>query len=267
MKISITTALFKSVNLILIVVISTGFFACKTTQKIPYYLEARKDTSGKGTVVIPELLIQKNDLLSIQVYSLSTVPEADAYYNLPTGASIGAAQAGYLVDLKGNIIHHRLGTLHVEGLTKDEVANEVTKRLKEPVELLKSPTVIVRLLNFKINILGQVGREGPITVPGDRMTILEAIAMAGGITDYGKRDSVRIYREKNGQREMGVIDISSDSVFHSPYFNLMQNDFIVIGQTKQRMKEQDQQKAFQKVTIGLTLVAAAATFISIFTKN
>jgi polysaccharide export outer membrane protein len=88
--------------------------------------------------------------------------------------------------------------------------------------------------------------------------------MAGGVTDYGKRDSIKIYREQNGIREMGLVDLSSDSVFHSPYYNLMQNDFIVVGRSKQQMKEQDQQKAFQKITMGLTLVGAAATFISLF---
>jgi polysaccharide biosynthesis/export protein len=256
----------KSIRLIVIVAMSVSFFSCKTQQKTPYYLEARKDTAGKNVVVIPELLIQKNDLLSVQIFSLSTEPKADAIYNMPTEGAAGT-QSGYWVDMKGNITHHRLGVIHAEGLTKDQFAEEIKKRLTQPVELLKSPTVIVRLLNFKVNILGQVGKEGPISVPGDRMTILEAIAMAGGISDYGKRDSVKIYREKNGLREMGIVDLSSDSVFHSPYFNLMQNDFIVIGQTKLRMKEQDQQRVFQKITMGLTLVAAAATLTSIFFRN
>lgn len=245
--------------------LSVCIFSCKTQQKIPYYLETRKDTAGKSAVIIPELLIQKNDLLSIQIYSLSTEPKADALYNMPeTGAT---NQSGYWVDLKGNILHHRLGTIHAEGLTKDQLAAEIKRKLTEPVELLKQPTVIVRLLNFKVNILGQVTKEGPISVPGDRMTILEAIAMAGGVTDYGKRDSVKIYREANGIREMGVIDLSTDSLFYSPYFNLVQNDFIVVGQTRQRTKEQDQQRVYQKITIGLTLVAAAATLTSIFFRG
>jgi polysaccharide biosynthesis/export protein len=253
----------KFLQILVILTVSVSIFSCKTQQKIPYYLEGRKDTSGKTQVIIPELRIQKNDQLSIQIYSLSTEPKADALYNMPESAT--GSTGGYWVDLKGNILHHRLGTIHAEGLTKDELAAEVKKRLTEPVELLRSPTVIVRLLNFKINILGQVGREGPITVPGgERMTILEAIAIAGGVTDYGKRDSVKIYREQNGIREMGMVDLSSDSVFHSPYYNLMQNDFIVVGQTNRRIKEQDQQRMFQKITMGLTLVGAAATFISLF---
>jgi polysaccharide export outer membrane protein len=253
----------KLLQMLAILALSASILSCKTQQKIPYYLESRKDTSGKVTVNIPPLRIQKNDQLSIQIFSLSTEPKADALYNMPETITEGTA--GYWVDLKGNILHHRLGTIQAEGLTKEELADEIKKRLTEPVELLRSPTVIVRLLNFKVNILGQVGKEGPITIPGgERMTILEAIAMAGGVTDYGKRDSIKIFREQNGIREMGTVDLSSDSVFHSPYYNLMQNDFIIVGQTKQRLKEQDQQKTFQKVTMGLALVGAAATFISLF---
>jgi polysaccharide export outer membrane protein len=252
----------KFIRLFILLGLPVYFISCKTQQKIPYYLENIKDTTGKGVVKIPELLIQKNDLLSIIIYSLSTEAKADAIYNLPESAA--GTQSGYPVDLQGNIVHHRLGTIHAEGLTRNQLADEIKKRLTEPVELLSSPTVIVRLLNFKVNMLGQVAREGPITVPGERMTILEAIAMAGGISNYGKRDSVRIYREINGARETGIIDLSSNNVFESPYYNLMQNDVIIVGQTKQYMKEQDQQRAFQKVTIGLTLVAAAATLTSIF---
>jgi polysaccharide biosynthesis/export protein len=252
----------KFIRLFILLGLPVYFISCKTQQKISYYLENIKDTVGKGVVKIPELLIQKNDLLAVQIYSLSTEPKADALYNLPEAATGG--QAGYQVDLQGNIIHHRLGAIHAEGLTRNQLAEEIKKRLTEPVELLKTPTIIVKLLNFKVNMLGQVGREGPVSVTGDRMTILEAIAMAGGITDYGKRDSVKVYRENNGQREAGVIDLSSNNIFDSPYFNLMQNDVVIVGQTKQHMKEQDQQRAFQKVTMGLTLVAAAATLTSIF---
>ena len=101
---------------------------------------------------IPELKIQKNDQLSIQVFSISNSPEqSDVPYNQPT---IGGQSApGYFVDLNGNIEHHRLGVIHAEGLTKQELAAEVKKRLAEPVELLRDPTVIVRFLNWgKINL-------------------------------------------------------------------------------------------------------------------
>lgn len=245
------------------------FFSCKPQQVIPYYLDSVTDSSGKGEVKIPDLKIQKGDLLSIQIYSLSTKPEIDQLYNLPAAPTAGVAQnpAGYLVDNDGNIEHHRLGTFKAAGLSKNELAAEIKKRLTQPVELLSNPTVSIRYLNFHVTVLGEVGKEGPVTVPGERLTILEAVGLAGGITNYGKKDNVKILREVNGQRETGVVNLSAKDLFESPYYNLMQNDVVIVEPTKQRMKEADQQRAFQKISIGLSLVAAAATLTSIFVRS
>ncbi|MBK8952101.1 MAG: hypothetical protein IPM85_07150 [Chitinophagaceae bacterium] len=99
--------------------------------------------------------------------------------------------------------------------------------------------------------MGEVARAGQIIVPGERLTILEAITLAGGVTEYGKKNSIKIIRETNGQRETGYIDLTSKNVFDSPYYNLAQNDVILVSPTKQRIKEVDQQKVFQKISFGL----------------
>src|SRR4029078_476496 len=112
-------------------------------------------------------------------------------YNLPASGGI----TGYLVDVNGNIEVPRLGTFHAEGLTKQELAVQIKKRLTEPVELLKDPTVIIRFSGFRIIVMGEVGHEGPISVPVEKLTILEAMGMAGGITPYGKKETVRVIRE------------------------------------------------------------------------
>lgn len=263
----------KFIRILLLLSLPFYFFSCKTQQKIPYYLENVSDTTGKGMVVFPELKIQKGDLLSIQVFSLSTDPRIDPLYNLPTlpGATTGISQnagtTGYLVDNNGNIEHHRLGVFHAEGMSKLELAAEVKKRLTQPVELLSNPTVIIRYLNFRVTVLGEVGKEGSVTIPGERLTIFEALGLAGGISEYGKKDKVKIYREADGKREIGVLNLSSDSLFLSPYFNLMQNDVVMVEPTKQRMKEADQQRAFQKISMGLTLVAAAATLATLISNS
>jgi polysaccharide export outer membrane protein len=209
-------------GILLLFVLPLYFLSCKPVQQLPYYLDKVNDSTGKGLVTSQELKIQKNDLLSIAIASLSTKPDiSDAIYNQPAA---GGSTVGYLVDGEGNIEHHRLGLIKAEGLTKLQLANEIKKRLTVPVELLKDPTVIIRFLNFKVTILGQVGKEGPVTVPGERLTILEAIGLAGGITDYGKKDHVKVVREINGQRETGIVDLSSKDIFDSPYYHLMQND-------------------------------------------
>ena len=250
----------------LFLVIPFYFFSCKPVQQLPYYLDKVNDSTGKGEVKIPELRIQKNDLVSIQIASLSTKPDiSDAIYNQVSTA--GSGSAGYLVDAQGNIEHHRLGVIHAEGLTKQELAAEIKKRLTVPVELLKDPTVIIRFMNFKVTVLGQVGQQGPVTVPGERLTVLEAIGLAGGITDYGKKDKVKVVREINGQRETGIIDLSSKDIFDSPYYNLVQNDLLIVGETNEKMKDAQQAKIMQRITFAFTVVTVAATLTNIFIRN
>ena len=253
-------------RLFLVIVLPLYLISCKPVQQLPYYLEKVNDSTGKGEVKVPELRIQKNDLLSIQISSLSTKPElSDAIYNQVSAA--GSTSAGYLVDAQGNIEHHRLGVIHAEGLTKQELAAEIKKRLTVPVELLKDPTVIIRFMNFKVTVLGQVGQQGPVTVPGERLTVLEAIGLAGGITDYGKKDKVKVVREINGQRETGIIDLSSKDIFDSPYYNLVQNDLLIVGETNEKMKDAQQAKIMQRISFAFTIVTVAATLTNIFIRN
>lgn len=254
----------KILRLLLLFAFPVYLISCGTQKKIPpYYLQKATDTTIKGEVVIPELRIQKNDLLSIQVYSISTKPEqSDILYNLP--ASSGQGGTGFLVDANGNIEYPRLGTIKAEGLTKQELANVIINKLTTPVELLKSPNVIVRFLNYKITILGQVVREGLITPPGERLTILEAIGMAGGITDFGQRDRVKVIRETDGKRNMGYVDLSTDSLFTSPYFNLVQNDVIIVEPTKLKQRMVDQAATQQKISFALTLITTATLLYTLF---
>ena len=242
-------------------------FSCRTQQKLPFYLEDLTDSSGNGNVVIPQFRLQKNDQISIQIYSLSTRPEiSDVIYNQPMAAGGGGqgANMGYTIDLDGNIQHHRLGIFHAAGLTKDELAAEIKKRLTEPVELLKDPTVIIRYLNFRVTVLGEVGGNGSVVIPGERLTILEALSLSGGITDFGKKNNVKIVREVDGKRETGVIDLSSKNLFESPYYNLRQNDLIIVEPTKQKRNDAEQARVIQKLSFAFTLVTVAATLATIF---
>jgi polysaccharide export outer membrane protein len=171
---------------------------------------------------------------------------------------------GFLVDANGNIEFPRLGTFHAEGLTKLELAAQIKKRLTEPVELLKTPTVLIRFLNYKVTVIGQVGHEAVLNVPGERLTILEAVGLAGGITDYGKKSSVKVIREINGKREIGVIDLSSKNLFESPYYNLMQNDVVVVEPTNQKARQTDQSIVAQRISLALGLITTAAFIYNIF---
>jgi polysaccharide biosynthesis/export protein len=264
--------LMKFLRIVFLISFPVYFISCGTQKKAtPYYLDKVTDTVYKGQIVIPELRIQKNDLLSIQVYSLSTDPKADILYNFPggsvsAGGSTGASSGGggYLVDVRGNIEYPRLGTIHAEGLTKQQLADSIKRRLTYPTVLLTDPSVIIRFQNFKILVLGQVGREGLVEVPGEKLTLIEAIGLAGGINDYGKKDKVKIMRETDGRREIGYVSLLSDSLFTSPYYNLVQNDVVFVEPTGRKEKEASDARTFAKISFALTIVTVAATLYNIF---
>jgi polysaccharide export outer membrane protein len=263
----------KFLRSILFLTLPFYFISCSTQQRLRNYLQDVNDSTGKGAVVIPELKIQKNDQLHIQVFSASTKPEiSDAPYNMSTtgqqgGGSQGAAglaTRGYLVDVNGNIEYPQLGVLHVEGLTRLQLADTMKRKINEKDSVLTNPSVIVRFLNLKVTVLGEVNTQGPISLPGERVTILEAIGLAGGTTDYGVRNSVKVMREVNGQRETGLVDLSSKDLFASPYYNLMQNDVVVVDPMRRKVKRLEQADVMRQVSYGLTLVSAIALLYNIF---
>lgn len=264
-------ASMKFIRCVLFVVIPICFISCGTQQRIPNYLQNVTDSTGRGEVKIPELRIQKNDLLSIQVYSASTKPEiSDAIYNLPSqgqgqGQSAGSSSpGGFLVDVNGNIEYPRLGLLQAEGLTKLQLADIIKRKINEKDSVLTNPSVIIRFQNLKVTVMGEVNQQGPISVPGERVTILEAIGLAGGTTDFGMKNSVKVMREIDGKRETGLVDLSSEKLFESPYYNLMQNDVVVVDPTKRKQKKADQDMVMRQVTFGLSLVTAIALLYNVF---
>jgi len=178
---------------------------------------------------------------------------------------MAAQNPGFLVDVNGNIEYPRLGTIHVDGLTKIQLADEIKKKLTDPEpDLLTSPSVIIRFLNYKVTVLGQVGHEGVLNIPAEKVTILEAIGLAGCINDFGKKDEVRILRETPNEIEVGHVDLSSDSLFLSPYYNLQPNDVIIVQATKQKSKQADQNLAMQKIGFTLSLITTAALLYELF---
>ncbi|MFL5789273.1 MAG: polysaccharide biosynthesis/export family protein [Flavisolibacter sp.] len=253
-----------SLSLLLFVLILSS---CGSQKRATYnYLEDVKDTSFKKSVYMFEPIIQKSDLLSIQVYSASTNIEADKLYNLPVINTGGASQGnnqqqGILVDQEGNIDYPRLGVMHVEGLTKKQLADTIKQKLQG---LLTSPTVIIRFLNFRITVLGEVGSPGVLTIPTERISILEAVGMAGGVTQFGKIKEVKVLRENNGIRQLGVLDLTSKDIFTSPYYQLQQNDVVLVDQTKYKLKQTEQQRVIQQIGFALTIVTSLALLYNIF---
>jgi len=228
-----------------------------------YYLENVTDTSVKNAVRVFEPVIQNNDLLSIQVYSAATDPKVDALYNLAntTNNNNNLALIGFLVDQNGNIEYPRIGIVHAAGLSKQQLADTIKSKLSNE---LNNPSVVIRYLNFRVTVLGEVGRGGTITIPYERVTVLEAIGLAGDIPFTGKKNSVRIIREVNGNREVGTIDLTAKNVFESPYFYLQQSDVVIVDPTKAKVRSNEESIITQRITFALTFITTTALLYSLF---
>lgn len=179
-----------------------------------------------------EVIIHKDDLLAIIVNSKD--PELALPFNMPlVSYQIGGQNVsqqrlvGYLVNQDGNIDFPILGEIHVEGLTRMQATELIKKRLIEE-ELIKDPIVTVQFLNFKVSVIGEVGRPGTFDISGDRITLLEALSMAGDLTIYGRRDRVAVIREKDGKRSILYHDLRSSDIFQSPCYYLQQNDIVYV---------------------------------------
>lgn len=250
--------------LLLVLIGSVVLFSCRTQQRAVYnYLEDFTDTTVKKNVFTKEPAIQNNDLLQIQIYSASTEASIDALYNLSQGATQNGAY-GFLVDQQGNIEYPRIGTIHAEGLTKSELAEVLKSKLSTQ---LSNPSIIIRFLNFRIMVMGEVGNPGVLNLPTEQLTILEAIGMAGDITEFGKKKEIKILRQNNGQRELGIIDVTSEKMFESRYFQLQQNDIVLVEQTRYKLRQTEQQRISQQLGFALSIITSVALLYNIFRAN
>ena len=142
---------------------------------------------------------------------------------------------GYLVGQDGTVQFPILGKIQAAGMPLDTLASRIEGMLRDK-EYVSDPTVEVKLMNFRVTVVGEVKAPKQINADGNRLTIFEALAMCGDITLYGRRDNVMIMREHGGVQEFGNIDLTSVSMFDSPYYYLQQNDVIYVEPTNLRKR-------------------------------
>ncbi|MEX0274315.1 MAG: polysaccharide biosynthesis/export family protein [Flavobacteriaceae bacterium] len=213
--------------------------SCLNAKKGVYFNDVQSSFYRKSLENL-EPVIQKNDLLSITVSSVN--PEAAEVFNISnlsgaeasTDAGKTAQVSGYLVDQEGLIRFPILGEIRAAGKTKKELRLEITHLLLER-KLLLEPIVDVRYLNFKISVLGEVKNPSVLTIPSEKISLLEALGLAGDITVYGKKDNVAIIREQGGLRKIFRIDLTSDELFNSSLYYLKSNDIVYVQAKKSRM--------------------------------
>ena len=209
---------------------------CVTKRSLTYLRDVTPesaDSINKSFVPSAEITIKPADALTIFVSALD--PDAVAPYNLPTVTFNDPTSTvvrttpmllTYRVDEEGYIEMPVLGKLHVAGLVRAEAENLIKSALEKQV---LNPMVQVNLVSAKVSVLGEVARPGTVSISNGRLTVLEALAAAGDMTPYGRRDNLLITREVNGKMEFARLDLTKDNLLTSPYYYLQQNDVIYVS--------------------------------------
>jgi polysaccharide export outer membrane protein len=250
--------------MLLITVISIS--SCATKDEVVYFDNAQS-LNGKKNLLDYEPQIEKNDVLRINVSSSSVNEEITKPFQMNSqgsqssgGGGQNLSLTGYLVSPQGTINFPVLGPVEVEGLTRTKIQQKLEKQIAEYV---RDPVVDVRIVNFSVTVLGEVGSPGRVKITDGRITMPELLAMSGDISYTGKRQNIMIVREVNGVKSVGYIDMTESDLFDSPYYYLKQNDLVYVEPTYSRMKSAG---FFGSPGSILGLVSSVLSLILIFTR-
>lgn len=206
--------------------------SCNST-KHSIYFRKLGNVSYASNIQPETPVIKKNDLMSVNVSSLNAA--ASEVFNNSIGKTSNTATVsgtinqsfGYLIDVDGNLQFPILGMIKAEGLTTKQLEDTIKAQLLNR-KLLVDPIVNVRFLNFKVSIMGEVDRPSVYNIPNEKVTLLEALALAGDMTIYAKRNNVLLIREEEGEKKLVRLDLSSSDLFYSEYYYLKSNDIIYV---------------------------------------
>ena len=238
--------------------------SCAAPKNVIYFQDLDKELQ-QNIEQNYEIEIRKDDLLGITVSARN--PELAIPFNLPATAytleaksSSANSQLGYQVDAEGYINFPQLGRISVEGKTRKELAEYITKELEQK-NYLQDPVVTVTFQNFKVSVLGEVKTPKVINVKSDRITVLEALAEAGDLGIQAKRDRVAVIREAEGKRTVHYLDLRSSDLLQSPYYYLQQNDVVYVEPNNARTI---QNRSTQVTSVG-TWVSVFSSIMSVTT--
>lgn len=250
----------------------TLLLASCNSQKRIWYLQDAAEFTPEQIAEQGQIRIQPLDRLTIVVNSKD--PELALPFNAATGynaltplASSSISSGNSLqvrtVDEKGMLQMPVLGELKVEGLTRGELAKLIAEQIIQG-GYIKDPTVNVQFADMKISVLGEVVRAGSYAVTHDKMTIFDALALAGDMTVFGQRNDVMVYREVDGVRTINYLDLTSKDIFTSPAFYIKQNDVIYVKPNKYKAQsgEINQNRSFY-ISLASTAIAVATLIVTI----
>ncbi len=259
--------------------------SCGNTRHLTY-LQGSFDTARLSQIEYTEPIIRKGDILSIVIYSDN--PTATAIFNQQqtgTSGNPGAIQGGssssgitsgqggggpagggstgsggYLVDEKGNIEFQQLGVIHADSLTRSQLKDTLETRLKD---YMGNPYCSIRFVNYKFTMLGEINRPGIFSIPGEHLTLFEALGLGGDLTFFGRRDNVLVIRENEGKREFARLDLTKPEVMGSPYFYIKPNDVIYVEASRKKIAASDQ-TTIRNLTIVTSVLSTLAILFALF---
>ena len=264
----------------LVIALAAALASCssKTYEKINYFQDIQSDTT-MVMAINNGVVIQPLDQLSIIVSHRS--PELASQFNLPVATYQAGSEfttntsgthrlVGYVVDNNGDISFPQLGKIHVAGMNRWDLQKLVADRLASN-GLLSDAIVTVEFMNFRISVLGEVSSPGTYTIAGDKITIDQAIAMARDLTIHGQRENVKVIRERNGEMQAYVVDLTNFSELRkSPAYYLQQNDVVYVTPSVVRAGQSTINENYFKSAqfwVSMSSVAFSATSLAVTLLN
>jgi len=254
--------IFQRLLLILIIVVISS---CTSSKEIIYFQD--EPINNLETINLTSDIVYKpNDLITINVSALD--PETVKPFNLPviTNSISSLRPEGdikmqtYIVDINGNIEFPVLGSIKVGELTRIQATLMLKERISEYVT---DPIINIRLTNFTVTVLGEVNKPGSYTIEDEKISLLEAIGLAGDLTIHGKRENVFLIREKNGVKRFTKFDLTSINVLNSPSFYLEQNDVVYIEPNPAKIRSASYN---QNYIVIISAIGTLATIAAILVK-
>ena len=254
-----------SIKKVLILCAVIMMTSCVSRQQIAYFQDEPFKEGINDITSNFELRFKSDDLLTINVSSID--PEVAIPFNLPAVSynttSVISGQGTlkmqtYLIDRSGNIEFPVIGTIKIGGLSRSEANTMMKEKL---TEYIKDPIVNIRLANFTITILGEVARPGTFTIQDEKVSLAEALGLAGDLTIYGRRDNVFLIREVDGIKRYATLDLTSINVVNSPNYYLRQNDVIYVEPNNSRIKQSSYN---QNTAVIIAAISTLATIAAIF---
>lgn len=230
------------------IAVVTLLASCGTVENVSYFNDIHNGTYKKQAVEATDICVRPDDKISILVNSRD--PQLSDLFNLPVvsrqlgtasrsggGSSTAQGISAYTVDANGEIDFPILGKIKVEGMTRTKIAEKIKQQLIAQ-NMVKDPVVTVEFQNLCISVMGEVNNPGRYSIDRDKLTLLDALSMAGDMTIYGKRENVTVLRMEDGEQQAYTVNLCSASeLMSSPVFYMRQNDVVYVEPNDTKVRQ------------------------------